>query len=457
MNPPNKKEITILIILFHEMSAFNASLRLARRLGEEGYRVVYAGDPLYEKYILIHHFEYRVLKVEMFYNQEIFKDFHKNGLLGKFPRHPRMENQQAEYILQELGKWVEHDPPHLVLLEQFMWFFSIPFLQRKIPIIGLNNCLASAFRLNKGIIPPVFSRVMPAPRPNLFSRIRHLTAWLKIYGEVLYDDISDYMVLRSGLKKMPALTHYKAMSLVKKYSGKILLGEYGHRLQVPELVFCPREFDFPTAPQSETRDYVGACVETKRVEPRFDWGKIDKAKPLVYFSIGTHYDLVKYKYRRNLFRSVIEALRQRPHLQLLMHIAQDEVAAELKPLLPPNALIGKWLPQLKILEKASIFISHGGLSSMRETLYSGVPVIVFPCFKDQPGDAARIVFHNLGLRGNIKKVNAEIVGNLIDRIMKDDSIRQSVKQMQEVFRKQENCQPGVDFIENLLHPKGGKS
>lgn len=456
MNPTNKKK-TILILLFHEMSAVNASLRLARQLQEQGYRVVYAGDSLYEKYVLIHHFEYRVLKVEMFYNHEIFKAFRQKGLPGKILGHPRMENRQAEHMLTELGKWLDHDPPDIVLLEQFMWFFSIPFLQRKIPIIGLNNCLAAAFRLNKGIIPPVFSGIIPGARPDIFSRIRHLTAWLKIYCEIFYDDTINYLVLRFGLQGMPALTYYKAMDLVKKSGGKILSGEYGHRLQVPELVFCTREFDFPTAPRGETRDYVGACVETKRVELLFDWGKIDKTKPLVYFSIGTHYDLVKYRYRRNLFRSVIEALRQRPHLQLLMHIAQDSVAAQLKPLLPANVLIEKWLPQLKILEKASVFISHGGLSSMRETLYSGVPVIVFPCFKDQPGDAARIVFHNLGLRGNIKKVNPGIVGNLIDRLMKDDSIRQSVKQMQEVFRKQETCQQGVDFIENILNKKGGKS
>jgi len=52
--------------------------------------------------------------------------------------------------------------------------------------------------------------------------------------------------------------------------------------------------------------------------------------------------------------------------------------------LPSNVKTSRWLPQQDILghPKIRAFITHGGLLSMYETVYHGVPAIVMPVFCD---------------------------------------------------------------------------
>lgn len=52
--------------------------------------------------------------------------------------------------------------------------------------------------------------------------------------------------------------------------------------------------------------------------------------------------------------------------------------------LPPNVKISRWLPQQNILGHKNLkaFITHGGLLSMYETVFHGVPAVVMPVFCD---------------------------------------------------------------------------
>lgn len=38
----------------------------------------------------------------------------------------------------------------------------------------------------------------------------------------------------------------------------------------------------------------------------------------------------------------------------------------------------KFVPQLEVLKRTDVFITHGGMNSLNEALYFGVPVVVVP-------------------------------------------------------------------------------
>jgi MGT family glycosyltransferase len=50
---------------------------------------------------------------------------------------------------------------------------------------------------------------------------------------------------------------------------------------------------------------------------------------------------------------------------------------------PANCIVREWVPQVEILRRASAFVTHGGMNSVQEALYYGVPMVLVPQAADQ--------------------------------------------------------------------------
>ena len=66
------------------------------------------------------------------------------------------------------------------------------------------------------------------------------------------------------------------------------------------------------------------------------------------------------------------------------------------PKLSGDPLVVNYAPQLELLEKASLTITHGGMNTTLESLTYGVPIVAIPITNDQPGVATRIVYTGSG-------------------------------------------------------------
>jgi MGT family glycosyltransferase len=234
---------------------------------------------------------------------------------------------------------------------------------------------------------------------------------------------------------------------LRRAGGKLTLHEYGYKLSVPELALTPPEFDFPQNLERSRRCYVGACVHLERHDVSFPWDRLEADKPLVYCSLGTYNQ--HYPAAEQLFRTVVEALGQRRDLQLVVQVGDTIEPAALSES-APNVVAVKEAPQLEILERASLMITHGGFSSVREALFFGVPMIVLPCWYDQPGNAARVVYHRLGLRADIEDIDARQMAAAVRRITRDGTFQETAKLWRTRFRAQQRCEAGVDFIVDFL-------
>ena len=215
----------------------------------------------------------------------------------------------------------------------------------------------------------------------------------------------------------------------------------------PELFLCPKEFDFLSAAK-KNRYYIEASIELERKEAHaFPWHEVDAARPLIYCSLGSQ----SYQYEQSLmlFRSLIAAISRKPDWQLVLAAGVHLSAADFHPV-PDNVLVVSWAPQLKMLERASIMITHGGLGAVKECIFFGVPMIVFPCRWDQPHNAARVVHHGLGVRGDINNISVQLIHSLIDAIDKDPSFKRRIDAMSRTFRELENSGVGVRTVEKIL-------
>jgi UDP:flavonoid glycosyltransferase YjiC (YdhE family) len=218
---------------------------------------------------------------------------------------------------------------------------------------------------------------------------------------------------------------------------------------VPGIALCPAEFDFPDAVRSKNSHYVEASIDLERTELRpFYWDKIDESKPLIYCSLGSHSDV--YEQSQKLILAVLEAIESRPEWQLVLATGSG-FTAPIGWNIPENALVVEWAPQLEILKKSSIMLTHGGLGAIKECIFFGVPMIVFPMKWDQLNNAKRVVYHGLGVSGNSDEVTSRQLGSFIDLLNNDGSFKSKIASMSKIFREAEELARGAKIIEEVLN------
>ena len=65
--------------------------------------------------------------------------------------------------------------------------------------------------------------------------------------------------------------------------------------------------------------------------------------------------------------------------------------------LPADWLVREFLPQVALVERSALVITHGGNNSVTESLTAGVPMLVLPFSTDQFAGAAAIENAGLGV------------------------------------------------------------
>jgi len=165
--------------------------------------------------------------------------------------------------------------------------------------------------------------------------------------------------------------------------------EYLGNPQALNLIFTSREFQLAGDTFGDLFRFVGPSIPPGRDDAiDFPFDRLGTA-PIVYISLGTTFNRAP-----EFYRACFEGLADLPVQAVLSTggAAQDIGAA------PANFLVRNFVPQLPLLERASVFITHGGMNSANEGLYYGVPLIVVPQRGDQHLVAARVAELGAGVR-----------------------------------------------------------
>lgn len=166
--------------------------------------------------------------------------------------------------------------------------------------------------------------------------------------------------------------------------------------------------------------YVGASIGS-REEKEFDFSKIEN--PIIYISLGTLLNTsVKF------FRKCLDAFRNQP-VSVVMSIG-NVVKMEQLGKIPDNFFVYPFVPQLEILKKASLFITHGGMNSVNEALYYGTPMLVIPVGNDQPTVARRIETLHLGKYMKQKDIDADSLRLSAMEILNNNSYKDTLREFQ---------------------------
>lgn len=424
------------ILLFSGGRSFdNASMTLVKALTEKGHHVLFFDISNERSYLEAQGFEVHSLNVADLAGHETQP---KQTKAARRSIRGKIYDRDRIYAYGE--QWLDQNRIDLLLLDSNALPLAVPFLKKNIPIINIT-CTLSA--LGKHDRPPVFSRLLPSKKKSLMKRLIYKTAWLRILFPQYYKESVEALKLALAFGTL----HVEDLrARIKKYGGKIGRTEYGLRLLAPEIVLGPKCIDFP-GPATPGKLYANACVYEDRKEEPFDSSCLDKQKQLIYCAVGTCSD--SYPHKRKFQQTVIKAMKMLPGYQLVIQGIDIEEFNYPEPI-PGNVRIFKEVAQLDLLQRAKIFITHGGFSSIREGLFYGVPMIVFPGWHDQFGNAAKVVYHGIGLRGSMKDTTASKLVAMIKKIASSAAITGAVQKMKDEVRKKDEHAACIELIERTL-------
>lgn len=218
-----------------------------------------------------------------------------------------------------------------------------------------------------------------------------------------------------------------------------------------ELVLCPAELDMGNLLKGDNVFHIGPSVLTERkIGDKLDVARLAKGKKLVYASLGSH-SIIYGEACRVFFSTMIEVMK-RPAMKnfhLVLSVGQEIDISGLGKL-PPNITIVRWVSQVDVLKVASLVITHGGLGTIKECIFYGVPMIVFPMKLDQVRNAVLVEYHSLGMAAKIEEISTEGLLAGISYVLEESIIQTNIKNMQRIFHEKEAANEGVEIVERLV-------
>src|SRR6185312_668222 len=108
------------------------------------------------------------------------------------------------------------------------------------------------------------------------------------------------------------------------------------------------------------------------------------------------------------------------------------------------------VPQLQVLDRAALFVTHGGVNSVNEALYAGVPLLVVPQGADQTLVARRVAELGAGLSLSTGDVDVHAVRALGRRLLDEPRFRAAAGSLQAAQRQDTGYPRAADELERYL-------
>jgi zeaxanthin glucosyltransferase len=207
---------------------------------------------------------------------------------------------------------------------------------------------------------------------------------------------------------------------------------------------CPKEFDFGRAPDFPQFHYAGPFHDGRgRMDFDFPWQELT-GKPIVYASMGTLQNGLT-----DIFRSITQAAVGLKELQFVLAVGGQLDPKQLGDV-PANVVMVSHAPQIEILKRSSLCITHAGLNTVLESLSSGVPMLALPITNDQPGVAARIANKKVGIVISPDQATPENFVTAIKRVLGDSTFWDNARRVQKAIRSADGLSIASGILETAF-------
>lgn len=166
--------------------------------------------------------------------------------------------------------------------------------------------------------------------------------------------------------------------------------------------------------------------------------------PLVYVSLGTLFNA-----EPEFYKACFAAFRDEP-VRVIMSIGSNVSELALgEP--PPNVVVKPHVSQLDVLQRTSVFLTHGGMNSVSESLYHGVPVVVFPQMSEQAMVGERVEELGAGVCLTKDQITPEHLRVSVNRLLADGRFRRRAAVLGQSLRTAGGAARAADVIQAFVN------
>jgi len=157
-------------------------------------------------------------------------------------------------------------------------------------------------------------------------------------------------------------------------------------------------------------------------EADFPWDRLRAELPLVYLSFGS-----QIYHQPEIFRRVIEATRS-IGVQLVIAAQQLHTSLEFGRS-PDHVIVAGYVPQLTLLPRTKVFITHGGANSVMEAIRFSVPLLISPVCNDQFHQAHYVGKSGTGITLDLHRATVRECRDALVKLLEDPKYRDRMRRI----------------------------
>jgi UDP:flavonoid glycosyltransferase YjiC (YdhE family) len=210
------------------------------------------------------------------------------------------------------------------------------------------------------------------------------------------------------------------------------------------LCFTPPSFDGPEASFPRTARFLAHQSTPGPHDTLPPWLSDLADRPTVLVSMGTVFHRTP-----GLYEAILSALREEP-INLLIALGFDQHPARLGAL-PAHVRVEPTLPQVALLPRCALLVTHGGFNSVKEALAVGVPMVICPIAGDQSYCGKRC--QALGVARVIapNERSPEAIRAAVRTVLSNSNYRHSAARVRDQMHTLPPVDTGIGMLEQLAH------
>ena len=417
------RKLTILVAPIGAIGHVNATIGIAETLQSRGHRIVFVVDQSFKGKFIKRGFEEETVEKPM--TEEEVRDpsgyfIKRLEEMGLFDDHPPIDklkfivdsmikplSKEEDQIFNEIIKRIK---PDVILID---YMFAPSIIYSGIPWVSVNSVQILSV-IDDPRTPPMWSGLLSIDN----SEWQKYRDSIKVYIEKLKNN---YFEIFENGNPFP--------------EDRMIESPYLN------IYSYPKELDYtdqrPLPPKWHQFD---SFIRLKEEDFELPEKLAQKTGKLIFLSMGSLGSA-----NVTLMKRLLEFIADLPFRFIVAKgIYGDQYD------LPDNCWGDKMVPQIKVLPKVDLVITHGGNNTVTETFYFGKPMIIMPMFCDQFDNAQRVHEKGFGIRMNPHRCTKEELNNAINKLVYDDDLVLRMKKISQRIQSEIKQEKVGEIIEKLV-------